>query len=99
MGLVSGEECLKAPHVKYAVFDDIRGGIKFFPAFKEWLGGQQQVCVKRLYRDPKLVTWGKPSIWLSNEDPRIHMDETDVDWINANCIFVNVHSPIFRANT
>ncbi|ASH99154.1 replication-associated protein [Giant panda associated gemycircularvirus] len=97
VGLVSGEECLKAPHVKYAIFDDIRGGIKFFPAFKEWLGGQQTVCVKRLYRDPKLVTWGKPSIWISNDDPRQSMDPSDVSWMEMNCVFIEVNVPIFRA--
>ena len=34
VGLLSGSECMKAPDVEYAVFDDIRGGMKFFPSFK-----------------------------------------------------------------
>lgn len=89
---------MKAGSVDYAVFDDIRGGIKFFPAFKEWLGGQQTVCVKQLYRDPKVITWGKPSIWLSNDDPRNSMEQSDVSWLEANAIFVEITSPIFRAN-
>uniref|UniRef100_A0A8A4XBU0 Replication-associated protein n=1 Tax=Emberiza spodocephala Genomoviridae sp. TaxID=2814950 RepID=A0A8A4XBU0_9VIRU len=97
--LVSGEECMKAGSVKYAVFDDIRGGIKFFPAFKEWLGAQQWVSVKKLYRDPKLVEWGKPSIWVSNDDPRTNMDHCDVEWLEANARFIYVDEPIFRANT
>jgi hypothetical protein len=99
VGLVSGTECMKAAEVRYAVFDDIRGGIKFFPAFKEWLGGQQTVCVKQLYRDPKLVKWGKPSIWVSNDDPRLCMEPSDVSWLEANAKFVEINSPIFRANT
>ena len=45
---------MKAPDVDYAVFDDIRGGMKFFPSFKEWLGAQMWITVKRLYREPKL---------------------------------------------
>ncbi|QBG49358.1 Rep2 [Olive associated gemycircularvirus 1] len=98
IGLVSGEECMKAPHVKYAIFDDIRGGIKFFPAFKEWLGAQATVSVKRLYRDPKLVTWGKPSIWISNEDPRLCMESGDVSWLEANARFIEIREPIFRAS-
>lgn len=90
---------MKADDVKYAVFDDIRGGIKFFPAFKEWLGGQATVCVKRLYRDPKLVAWGKPSIWISNDDPRMSLDPSDVGWLEANARFIEIREPIFRANT
>lgn len=89
---------MKAPHVDYAIFDDIRGGIKFFPAFKEWLGAQQTVSVKRLYRDPKLVAWGRPSIWISNDDPRLAMDPSDAAWLEANACFIEVNYAIFRAN-
>jgi GTPase SAR1 family protein len=99
VGLVSGAECMKASNVDYAVFDDIRGGIKFFPAFKEWLGAQAWVSVKQLYRDPKLVQWGKASIWISNDDPRLSMEAGDVSWMEANCDFIEITSPIFRANT
>lgn len=99
MGLVSGVECSKVSDVKYAIFDDIRGGMKFFPAFKEWLGGQMWVTVKKLYRDPKVLRWGKPSIWISNEDPRLGMDAGDVTWLEGNCIFVEITEAIFRANT
>lgn len=99
VGLVSGAECVKASEVDYAVFDDIRGGMKFFPAFKEWLGGQHTVCVKQLYRDPILVKWGKPSIWVSNDDPRLCMEPSDVAWLEANARFIECNYPIFRANT
>lgn len=98
VGLVSGTECMKATEADYAVFDDIRGGIKFFPSFKEWLGCQAYVTVKCLYREPSLVKWGKPSIWLSNTDPRDEMQNADIEWMNKNCIFVEINSPIFRAN-
>uniref|UniRef100_A0A8E7G297 Replication-associated protein n=1 Tax=Ficedula parva Genomoviridae sp. TaxID=2814952 RepID=A0A8E7G297_9VIRU len=102
-GIGSGEplidECLKYGDVEYAVFDDIRGGIKFFPSYKEWLGCQAWVTVKCLYREPKLIPWGKPSIWLSNTDPRAEMLQSEVDWMEKNCIFVEVNDPIFRANT
>lgn len=99
MGLVSGAECLKATDVRYAIFDDIRGGIKFFPAFKEWLGAQAWVSVKCLYRDPKLMKWGKPTIWISNDDPRLVMEPGDVSWLEENAIFIEVNEPIFHANT
>nr|QTE03583.2 MAG: replication-associated protein [Gemycircularvirus] len=99
VGLVSGTECLKVGDVEYAVFDDIRGGIKFFPSFKEWLGCQAWVSVKCLYREPKLVKWGKPSIWISNTDPRNDMLQADAEWMDKNCIFIDVTEPIFHAST
>lgn len=100
VGMVSGGELKKVENddVKYAIFDDIRGGMKFFPAFKEWLGCQAYVTVKELYREPKLVKWGKPSIWVANDDPRLVMEASDVSWLEANCIFIEVTEAIFRAN-
>lgn len=99
VGLLSGDECMKAECTDYAVFDDLRGGFKFFPAFKEWLGAQQYVTVKRLYREPKLVKWGKPSIFLTNSDPRDEATGDDRDWLERNCDFIYVGEPIFHANT
>ncbi|AXB22610.1 replication associated protein [Lynx canadensis faeces associated genomovirus CL1 148] len=101
MGIVSGDQMLKIanPDVKYAVFDDIRGGIKFFPSFKEWLGCQAYVTVTKKYKEPKLMKWGRPSIWLSNKDPRTEMDPSDANWLEANCTFIEINTPIFHANT
>jgi len=90
IGLISGDELSKVASVDYAVFDDIRGGMKFFPSFKEWMGAQAYVTVKQLYREPKLIKWGKPSIWLSNTDPRLDMDPSDASWLEDNAIFVDV---------
>lgn len=64
--------------------------MKFFPSFKEWMGAQAYVTVKQLYREPKLIKWGKPSIWLSNTDPRLDMDPSDASWLEDNAIFVDV---------
>lgn len=81
----------------YAVFDDIRGGIKFFPGFKDWLGCQPCFMVKQLYREPRLMAWGKPSIWVANKDPRDDLDTIDIEWMEANCIFCYVtnENPLF----
>jgi len=78
----------------YAVFDDLQGGIKFFHGWKNWLGSQMNFQVKVMYKDPQLIEWGKPSIWVSNRDPREEMREDkqftygDIDWLEANCIFI-----------
>ncbi|WGO62810.1 replication protein [Genomoviridae sp.] len=114
MGILSGAVLLRdMPEASYAVFDDIRGGLGMFHSFKEWLGAQQIVTVKKLYRDPVQVKWGKPCIWLANSDPRdqLKADTTDrtpkgrvdliyedIAWLEANCIFVELVEPIFRAN-
>lgn len=90
LGLVSGKICSEATDVDYAVFDDIRGGFKFFHAFKEWLGCQAFVTVKELYKEPRQLPWNKPSIWCSNADPRIEMLQVDIDWMEENCIFIEV---------
>lgn len=102
MGVMSGEVALRdMPEADFAIFDDMRGGIDFFPSWKEWLGGQQVVTVKKLYRDPVQIQWGKPSIWLSNVDPRTQLkNHEDVEWLQGNCKFVYVeHSLIAPANT
>lgn len=101
MGIMSGEVALRdMPDALYAVFDDMRGGIEFFPSWKEWLGGQAVVTVKKLYRDPVQINWGRPSIWLANTDPRHQLKNTeDVLWLEANCDFCYVGDSIVRANT
>ncbi|ASH99148.1 replication-associated protein [Giant panda associated gemycircularvirus] len=115
MGVMSGEVALRDMHdADYAVFDDMRGGIEFFPSWKEWLGSQAVVTVKKLYRDPVQVKWGKPSIWLSNADPRSQLRssvhhanegkmsaiENDIAWLEGNCQFVYIEDSIIsHANT
>lgn len=96
LGLVSGKICSEAPDVEYAVFDDIRGGIKFFPAYKEWLGCQAVVTVKELYKEPRQLPWGKPTIWCSNVDPRLEMLQVDIDWMEENVTFIEITRKIVR---
>ncbi|QCW23623.1 MAG: replication-associated protein [Genomoviridae sp.] len=91
-GLFSLEECTDS--VKYAVFDDINGGIQFFPQYKWWLGHQAQFYATDKYKGKKLIHWGRPAIWVSNDDPR-EQHGADADWLNANCTFVYVDSPLF----
>nr|WAE43275.1 MAG: replication associated protein [Cressdnaviricota sp.] len=98
VGLMSGSELLKAPDVEYAVFDDMRGGMKFFHSFKEWLGCQPHVSVKVLYKEPVVLPWGKVGIWLANDDPRDGMSPEDVNWLEANCTFIACNEKIVDWN-
>ena len=59
-------------------------GFKFFPAYKSWLGQQTEFYCTDRYRKKKHIQWGKPCIWLMNEDPR--SQEVDLDWLEKNCI-------------
>lgn len=93
-GLYSGSEAKRYASADYAVFDDISGGIKCFPHFKQWLGAQQQFQVKVLYRDPMLINWGKPCIWVANTDPRHDMTSQDIEWMEANCIFASIETSL-----
>lgn len=97
----------------YCIIDDISGGIKFFPHWKDWFGGQPYVQVRQLYKEEVLLRWGKPTIWLNNRDPRDQLRDmvgrdyseeqcsNDVAWMEDNSIFVYVDSPIvtFHAST
>lgn len=87
---------MKAPDVDYAIFDDLRGGIKFFPAYKEWLGCQEHVTVKCMYKEPALLKWGKPSIWLANSDPRDEMNGVECEWMDGNVTFIEINSVIYE---
>uniref|UniRef100_A0A8E7G2C7 Replication-associated protein n=1 Tax=Turdus pallidus Genomoviridae sp. TaxID=2814956 RepID=A0A8E7G2C7_9VIRU len=84
--------------VDYAVFDDMQGGLEFFHGYKFWLGCQSQFYATDKYKGKQLIDWGRPSIWLSNEDPRFDKN-ADVDWLNGNCVFIRLMAPIFRAST
>ena len=77
----------------FAVFDDF-GGIKFL-LLQILVRHQSQFYVTDKYKGKKLVHWARPSIWLSNSDPR-EEPGVDVEWLNANCTFVYLDSPIVQ---
>lgn len=82
------------PGCQYAVFDDLAGGLDFFPQYKSWLGGQKEFWATDKYRKKQLVKWGKPVIWLSNENP-LDSAKADIHWLQGNCIIVCIESPLF----
>lgn len=76
----------------YAVFDDV--GFKYCPSYKSWLGQQLEFYCTDKYRQKKLVKWGKPVIWVTNEEVPMSPD-IDTDWLDKNCYCVRVDSPLF----
>jgi len=71
--------------VEYAVFDDCK--LKYVTNWKGWLGQQKEFITTDKYKGKKLIKWGKPVIWCSNEDPRdeFGLSGQDVEWLNGNC--------------
>lgn len=78
--------------VKYAVFDDMQGGFGYFHSFKFWLGAQKQFYATDKYKGKKLINWGRPSIYIANENPLADpgLKAGDVDWLMGNCEIVEV---------
>ncbi|KAG1884935.1 hypothetical protein F4604DRAFT_1918604 [Suillus subluteus] len=79
--------------VDYAIFDDLQGGMEYWPAYKGWLGGQMRFNVTDKYRHKVKIDWGRPCIYLANSDPQCD-PKVDIEWLNGNCTFVEITSPI-----
>ena len=79
--------------VDYAIFDDMQGGLKFFHAYKFWLGCQTQFYATDKYKGKKLINWGRPSIYIANSNPLCD-EGVDVDWLMGNCVIVELESSL-----
>lgn len=76
----------------YVVFDDFN--IEFFPQYKAWFGAQKRFTVTDKYRKKKTIDWGKPMIWLGNEDPRNSV-KVDREWMELNSIFIFINNNLY----
>ncbi|AMH87663.1 replication-associated protein [Pacific flying fox faeces associated gemycircularvirus-1] len=74
---------------KYAVLDDIQGNFQFFPSYKGWLGGQSTFTVTDKYRGKTTIQWGRPTIWLMNDDPE-EVGHVDLNWLRGNCDIIHL---------
>lgn len=79
---------------KYAIFDDI--DCEYFPHYKGWFGGQQQFTISGKYARHRTISWGRPIIWLSNNDPR-YSSKWDRDWLEGNCVFIHLFDKLYDA--
>ena len=76
-------------NVDYAIFDDMQGGLKFFHSYKFWLGCQTQFYATDKYKGKKLIHWGRPSIYIANQNPLCD-EGVDHDWLLGNCEIIEV---------
>nr|UBJ26165.1 replication-associated protein [Red panda feces-associated gemycircularvirus] len=91
--------------VEYAIFDDMVNGLRAgYFNYKDWLGGQFEFTVQDKYKHKKQIKWGKPAIYICNQDPRTDItpmgkNAIEWDWMEENCVFYECTETIFRANT
>jgi hypothetical protein len=78
------------PEANYAIFDDFEDWGRFF-MYKQFLGAQLEFVVADKYRAKRTVTWGKPCIVLSNEQPLFK----DWTWIEGNCFIEYINKTLF----
>nr|USZ80641.1 replication-associated protein [Tick-associated genomovirus 2] len=83
---------------EYAIFDDMQGGFEFFHGYKNWLGGQLKFSVTDKYKGKTSVNWGRPTIWLMNDDPT-QCKGVDYEWLEGNCLIYHLTEPIAHAST
>lgn len=101
------EVAWKIDEARYHVLDDI--DLRYFPAWKDWLGGMMWIPVRMMYKDVINMPWGRPCIWCNNTDPRdvirrslnMHNGEgdgkfsgEDLLWLEANCVFIAIDDDI-----
>jgi len=80
-------------NAKYAVLDDLN--IQFLPNYKFWFGAQKSGVLTDKYRKKRTVEWGRPLIWVGNDDPR-RASNVDYEWMLLNTIFVEITEPLFK---
>ena len=87
-------EGFNAEEVEYAIFDDLIKGLGTIPDYKLWFGGQQEMVIGDKYLHKQRIRWGKPCIYIANDDPRLDMTKSEIAWLNKNCFFVNIDKPL-----
>lgn len=77
----------------YAIFDDILGGLTGFSTYKQWLGAQMEFTATDKYKRKRTIHWrGRPTIWITNDDPSVA--NVDHDWLDKNATTVYIDKQI-----
>lgn len=82
----------------YAIFDDMDcdPDIPFEKCFRSWkafFGAQKEFTVTDKYKRKMKVKWGKPIIWISNNE--FNCKTSTLDYIRKNSVRVNVYSKLY----
>jgi hypothetical protein len=76
----------------YVIFDDYDASK--FASYKCWFSAQEEFTLTDKYARKRTVKWGKPMIWLSNDDPRDNL-VFDQNWLRANSIIVHLEDKLY----
>jgi hypothetical protein len=77
----------------YIILDDIN--IKFFPHWKCFIGCQREFVLTDKYRGKQTLKWGKPCIWIGNDDPRDDLSISERDYFSINCHIVIITNKLY----
>lgn len=75
------------PEARYVIFDDFDW--EYMPNKKSWFGAQREFTVTDKYRKKMTIRWGKPLIYLTNDELTLN------DWFRDNCIRVQLWVPMY----
>lgn len=82
--------------VDYIILDDFSSDItKYLPSWKCFFGGQKEFTLTDKYRGKKTVKWGKPMIWLSNEDIFKNLHLEHIEFIKKNCDVIVLNNKLY----
>lgn len=79
-------------NIDYLIIDDIDWSSDLLrgSAYKAWLGGQHHFIATDKWVKKLDITWGKPCIFLCNEDPLLFLKPADYRFIMKNCYIEHV---------
>ena len=80
----------------YIILDDFTSDIlKYLPCWKCFFGSQKEFTLTDKYRGKKTVRWGKPMIWLSNEDIFKNLNIEHINFIKGNADVIVLDSKLY----
>lgn len=79
-------------NVDFAIFDDVswRDPALKHEGYKAWLGGQDEFDCTDKFQHKATITWGKPCIFLTNNDPYCDLSPDQIEWFELNCIVIQL---------
>lgn len=85
-------------NAEYIVIDDFDSDPdvpleKYFRSWKMFFGCQKEFTLTDKYCRKKRVHWGKPMIFICNEE--LNCKNTTIDYIKKNSVRINVHSSFY----